>query len=130
MLKSGKVNYWTGIECKKFEQEFSKYLGNKYSIAVSNGSVALEIALQVLKLKKQDQVIVTPRSFIISASCTLNLGLKPIFADVDDNGNLNINEIKKVYNKSVGAIIVVHLNGLSCDLDPIIKFVKKKKFFW
>jgi dTDP-4-amino-4,6-dideoxygalactose transaminase len=129
LLKSGKVNYWTGSECKKFEQEFSKYLGNKYSLALSNGSVALEIALKALKLKKQDEIIVSPRSFIISASCTLNLGLKPIFADVDNNGNLSIEGIKKVYNKKVKAIIVVHLNGLSCDLDPIIKFVKKNKIF-
>jgi len=129
LLKSGKVNYWTGSECKKFEQEFSKYLGNKYSLALSNGSVALEIALKALKLKKQDEIIVSPRSFIISASCTLNLGLKPIFADVDNNGNLSIEGIKKVYNKKVKAIIVVHLNGLSCDLDPIMKFVKKNKIF-
>jgi dTDP-4-amino-4,6-dideoxygalactose transaminase len=129
LLKSGKVNYWTGDECKKFENEFSKYLGNKYSLALSNGSVALEIALKALKLKKRDEIIVSPRSFIISASCTLNLELKPIFADVDDNGNLSIEGIKKVYNKNVKAIIVVHLNGLSCDLDPIMKFVKKNKIF-
>ncbi len=129
LIKSGKVNYWTGDQCKKFEQEFSKYLGNKYSLALSNGSVALEIALRALKLKKKDNIIVTPRSFIISASCTLNLGLKPIFADVDDNGNLSIEGIKKAYNKNVKAIIVVHLNGLPCDLDPIIKFVKKNKIF-
>ena len=129
LLKSGKVNYWSGNEGNKFEKEFSNYLGNKFSVALSNGSVALEIALQALNLKKGSQIIVTPRSFIISASCTLNLGLKPIFADVDDNGNLNIEGIKKVYNKNVKAIIVVHLNGLSCDLDPIIKFVRKQNIF-
>tara|TARA_A100000164_G_scaffold288372_1_gene261465 strand:- start:367 stop:1551 length:1185 start_codon:yes stop_codon:yes gene_type:complete len=129
LLKSGKVNYWTGNECKKFEKEFSKYLGNKYSLAVSNGSVALEIALHALKLKKQDKIIVSPRSFVISASCTLNLGLKPIFADVDDNGNLSIEGIKKAYNKNVKAIILVHLNGLACDLDPIMKFAKENKIF-
>ena len=75
LLKSGKVNYWTGKECKKFEKEFSNYLGNKYAVTLSNGSVALEIALRALNLKKGDQIIVSPRSFIISASCTLNLGL-------------------------------------------------------
>ena len=57
------------------------------------------------------------------------MGLKPIFADVDDNGNLSIKGIEKAYNKNVKAIIVVHLNGLSCDLDPILKFVKKNKLF-
>lgn len=129
LLKTGKVNYWTGTECKNFEKEFSRYLGNKYSVALSNGSVALEIALKALNLKKEDKVIVSSRSFVISASCTLNLGLKPIFADVDDNGNLNFEEIKKVYDNKVKAIILVHLNGLPCDLNPIINFVKKNNIF-
>ena len=53
VLKSGRVNYWTGNECKKFEKQFSKYLGNRYSVAVSNGSAALEIALKALDLKKK-----------------------------------------------------------------------------
>ena len=129
ILKSGRVNFWTGNECKKFEKEFSKYVENKYAVALSNGSVALELALKALRLKKGDEIIVSPRSFIISASCTLNLGLKPIFADIDDNGNMNIDEIKRAYNKNVKAIIVVHLNGMSCDLDPILKFAKKNKIF-
>ena len=117
ILKNGNVNYWNGDECKKFEREFSKYIGNKYAVTVSNRSVALELALLSLELKKGDNIIVTPRSFIISASCVLNLGLKPIFADVDANGNLSIDGIRKAYNKNVRAIIIVHLNGLSCDLD-------------
>lgn len=129
VLKKNKTNYWTGEECKNFEKEFSNYHNLKYSIAVSNGSVALEIALKALGLKKNDEIIVTPRSFIISASCVLNLGLKPVFSDVDDNGNLSINGIQKVYNENVKAIIVVHLNGLACDLDPILSFVKKNKIY-
>ena len=129
VLKNNKTNYWTGNECKNFEKEFSDFHKIKYSIAVSNGSVALEIGLKALDLKKKDEVIVTPRSFIISASCVLNLGLKPVFADVDDNGNLSIDGIKKVYNKNTKAIIIVHLNGLSCDLDPILTFVKKNKVY-
>ncbi len=129
VLKSGRVNYWTGNECKEFEKEFSKYIGNKYAITLSNGSVALELALKALRLKEGDEIIVSPRSFIISASCVFNLGLKPIFADVDNNGNLSIQGIKNAYNKKVKAIIVVHLNGLVCDMDPILKFVKKNKIF-
>ena len=89
VLKDNKTNYWTGKECKKFEKEFSNYHNVKYSITVSNGSVALEIALKALGLKKYDKIIVTPRSFVISASCVLNLGLRPIFSDVDDPDNLS-----------------------------------------
>ena len=129
VLESGRVNYWTGNECKDFEKEFSNYHKVKYSLSVSNGSVALEMALKALNLKKRDSVIVTPRSFVISASCVINLGLKPIFADVDDNGNLSIEGIKKVYSKNVKAIIAVHLNGISCDIDPILNFVNKNKIF-
>jgi len=129
ILKNNKTNYWTGNQCKKFEKEFSNYHDTKYSIAVSNGSVALELALKALNLIKGDEVIVTPRSFIISASCVLNIGLKPVFADVDSNGNLCIKGISKAFNTKIKAIVIVHLNGLSCDLDPILKFVKKKKIF-
>ena len=129
VLKNNKTNYWTGKECKNFEKEFSDYHKIKYSIAVSNGSVALEIGLKALDLKKKDEVIVTPRSFIISASSVLNLGLKPVFADVDDNGNVSIDAIKKVYNKNTKAIIIVHLNGLPCDLNPILTFVKNNKVY-
>ena len=129
VLKNNKTNYWTGNECKNFEKEFSKYHNVKYSIAVSNGSVALEVGLRALGLKNNDEIIVTPRSFIISASCVLNLGLKPVFADINHNGNLSIEGIKKVYNKNTKAIIIVHLNGLSCDVDPILNFCKKNKIF-
>jgi dTDP-4-amino-4,6-dideoxygalactose transaminase len=129
ILKKNKTNYWTGYECKKFEKEFSNYHNVKYSIAVSNGSVALEIALKALNLRKNDSVIVTPRSFIISASCVLNMELNPIFADVDLNGNINIKGIRRAYARGVKAIIVVHLNGLSCDLDPIVRFAKEKKIY-
>ena len=129
ILKKNITNYWTGSQCKRFETEFSKFFGNKYSVAVSNGSVALEIAIRALNLKKGDEIIVTPRSFIISASCVLNVGLKPVFADIDNNGNLSAETISKVFNKKVKAIILVHLNGQPCDMDPIMKFIKKKKIY-
>jgi dTDP-4-amino-4,6-dideoxygalactose transaminase len=129
ILKNNKTNYWTGDECNKFEKEFSNYHNRKYSICVSNGSVALELAVKALNLTKGDKIIVTPRSFIISASSVLNMGLKPVFADIDTEGNLNIVGISKVYQKKVKAVIIVHLNGLPCDLDPIVRFAKKNKIF-
>ena len=129
VLNKNKTNYWTGHHGRLFEREFSKYHGVKYSVCVSNGSVALEIVLKALNLKPAAAVIVTPRSFVISASCVLNMRLKPIFADVNLNGNVNIQGIRKAYKPGVKAIIVVHLNGLSCDLDPIVKFAKEKKLY-
>lgn len=129
ILKKNITNYWTGNECKKFEQEFSNYHNLKYSVAVSNGSVAIELAMKALNLSENDEIIVSPRSFIISASCVLNQKLKPVFSDVDHNGNLSIAEITRAYNKKVKGIILVHLNGLPCDMDPIIKFAKQKNIF-
>ena len=84
-LRSGRVNYWTGKEGVLFEKEFSNYVGNKYSIAVSNGSVALEIALKALKLNKKDHIIVSPRSFIISASCVINCGVNVVVSQIVNN---------------------------------------------
>ena len=116
VLKSGRVNYWTGNECKDFEKEFSNYHKVKYSLSVSNGSVALEIALKALNLKKTDSVIVTPRSFVISASCVLNLGLKPIFADIGEDYNISPLEIEKKITKKTKVILPVHMCGQMCDI--------------
>ena len=73
VISSNKVNYWTGEECRDFEKEFSHWAGSKYSIALANGTVALELALISLGLKKNDEVIVTPRSFIASSSSSSRL---------------------------------------------------------
>ena len=68
IIKSGKVNYWTGSECKNFEKEFEKYFGINYCISVANASLGLEAAVLSLDLKNTDEVITTPRSYNSSAS--------------------------------------------------------------
>ena len=78
ILVSGKVNYWTGNETKEFEKEFSHWTGSDYSIALANGTLALELSLKALNIKTGDEVIVTPRSFIASASSVLSVGGKPV----------------------------------------------------
>ena len=89
VLQSGKVNYWTGEEGRLFEKEFAESLGVKYAVAVMNGTVALEAALMALDIGNGDEVIVTPRSYIASASCAVMRGAKPVFADVDrDSQNI------------------------------------------
>ena len=82
-LSNGKVNYWTGLEVKNFEKDFSEYIAVKYSIAVANGSLALSLAYLAIGLSKGDEVITTPRTFVATASSLVLLGIKPIFADVD-----------------------------------------------
>ena len=130
ILRSGKVNYWTGEECRLFEKEFSKFCNSKYSVAVSNGTVALDLALLSLGVGSGDEVIVTSRTFIASASSIVNVGAKPIFCDVDlNNGNISIDNIKKLFSTKTKAIICVHLGGFPCDMEPIMNFAVSKKIF-
>jgi len=130
IMKSGKVNYWTGNEGKLFELEFAKYCNTKYSIALSNGTVALELALRSLMLCDGDEIIVTPRSFIASVSAVINVGLKPVFADIDLNSqNITSKSISSVISPKTKAIVCVHLAGWPCDMDPIIEIAKSNNLF-
>ena len=85
ILKSGKVNYWTGSYGKSFESKFSNYFNLRYSFAVSNGSIALELALHSLGVKEGDEVIVTSRSYYSSVSAIVRVKAKPVFADIELN---------------------------------------------
>ncbi|WP_315385178.1 DegT/DnrJ/EryC1/StrS aminotransferase family protein [Microvirgula aerodenitrificans] len=122
VLLSGKVNYWTGTECREFEKEFAAWAGTRYAIALSNGTLALDLALKALAIGPGDEVIVPPRTFIASASCVVNAGAVPVFADVDlDSGNLSAETIAQVISPRTKAIICVHLGGWPCDMDPIME---------
>ena len=130
VLQSGKVNYWTGNEGRLFEKEFAASIGVKYAVAVMNGTVALEAALMALGIGKGDDVIVTPRSFIASASCAVMRGAKPVFADVDrESQNITAATIEKVITRRTRAIIAVHLAGWPCAMDEIMTLAKKHKLF-
>jgi dTDP-4-amino-4,6-dideoxygalactose transaminase len=121
VLASGKVNYWTGDESRAFEREFAAWTETEHAIAAANGTVALDLALHGLGVGSGDDVIVTPRSFIASASCVVNAGATPVFADVDrDSGNITAETIEPVLTARTKAIIVVHLAGRPCDMDPIM----------
>ncbi len=121
VLLSNKVNYWTGNECREFEREFAAWCGTRHAIALSNGTLALDLALQGLGIGPGDEVVVTPRTFIASVSCVVNAGATPVFADVDpDSGNLSAETIAKVLNPRTRAVICVHLAGWPCDMDPIM----------
>ena len=121
ILSSGKVNYWTGNESRKFEKEFAEWSGVDYSIALANGTLALELALRALDIGSGDEVIVTPRTFIASISCVVNVGATPVFADVDpESGNITAETILKVLTSKTKAIVCVHLGGWPCDMDPIM----------
>ena len=128
IIGSGKINYTEGPYGIKFEKEFSKFIGNKYSIAICNGTAALEVAIKSLRLPKNSEIIVPARSFFSSASCIVNTGYTPVFADVNLlTQNITINEIKRKITKKTKANICVHLAGLPCDMPSIKKLANKKK---
>src|SRR5690554_3971126 len=79
VLLSNKVNYWTGHECREFEKDFAAWVDTKYAVALSNGTLALDLALKVLGVGAGDEVVVTPRTFIASASCVVTAGATPVF---------------------------------------------------
>ncbi len=124
-LLSNKVNYWTGQECRKFENEFAVWTQSKYAVALSNGTLALDVALKALNVGFGDEVVVTPRTFLASVSSIVTAGAKPVFADVDVNSqNINAETITHVLSSKTKAIIVVHLAGMPADMDPIMTLAK------
>ena len=130
ILKSNRVNYWTGEETKLFEQEFAEFVGVRHSIAVANGTVALDLAFRAIDLKPGDKVIVTSRTFIASVSSIINLGGEPIFIDVCKNSqNIMPELIRKKISKKVKAILCVHLSGWPCEMDEIMNIAKKNNLF-
>jgi dTDP-4-amino-4,6-dideoxygalactose transaminase len=122
VLRSGKVNYWTGEEGRKFENEFAEYVGTKHAVCVANGTVALELALHVLGIGPGDEVITTSRTFIASASCIVMRGARPVCVDVDRNSqNITAETIRRAITPKTKAIIAVHLAGWPCDMDAIME---------
>jgi len=130
VLLSNKVNYWTGSECREFEEEFSAWSGSEYAVAMANGTLALDVALKALGLGAGDEVVVTPRTFIASVSCVVNAGATPVFADVElDSGNVSAATIQNVLTAKTRAIICVHLAGWPCDMDEIMALAESHDLF-
>ena len=120
VLNSGKVSSWTGNQTKTFENEYSRWSNSKYSIALANGSLALSSAYLACGIKKDDEVITSPRTFLATASSIALLKAIPIFADVDiDSGNITAETIEPLINKKTKAISIVHLGGWPADMINI-----------
>lgn len=130
VLQSGKVNRWTGEENRSFEDEFAEYCGVSRSIALANGTVALELALYALGVGPGDEVVVTPRTFVASAGCAVLRGARPVFADVDrDSQNITAESIRAVLTEKTRAIIAVHLAGWPCDMDGIMALARERGLY-
>lgn len=129
VLLSNKVNYWTGQECREFEKEFAAFAGTDYAVAVANGTVALDLALHALGVGPGDEVVVTPRTFLASATTVINAGATPVFADVDpDTQNITAETVAAVITPRTKAVICVHLAGWPCDMDAMMVLANQHGF--
>jgi len=128
-LKSGWISS-DGPNVLKFEKKFSRYVDRKYSIAVSNGSAALEIAIKALGIKKNDEVLIPNFTIISNALAVIKQQAKPVLIDCNaDNWNIKIEDIEKKINKKTKAIIITHIYSFPNDMDKILKICKKRKIF-
>jgi dTDP-4-amino-4,6-dideoxygalactose transaminase len=127
VLHSGRVNAWTGKEVGLFEREFAAYCGRRHATAVSNGSVALEVALEAIGLEAGDQVVVPARSFFATAGSVVRIGGAPVFADVDrETQNLDASTVKPCLTPRTRAVICVHLAGHACDMEPLAALCRER----
>jgi dTDP-4-amino-4,6-dideoxygalactose transaminase len=130
VLRSGRVNYWTGEQSQEFEREFAQFVGVKYAVALANGTAALELALHALGIGPGDEVVVPCKTFIASASCVVRLGATPVVADIDpESQNITATSVEKVLTPRTKAIIAVHLAGWPCEMDEILALAKERGLF-
>ena len=125
VLKSG--NYVGGPEILKFEKQIAKICNVKYAVALNSGTDALTLALYLVGVRRGDEVITVPNSFIASTSVIVHLGAKPIFVDVKDDQNIDEELIEEKITKKTKAILPVHLTGRMCSMDKILSISKKYK---
>ena len=126
-LKSGWIG--TGPKTEEFEKEFAKYTRAKYALGVNSCTAGLHLALVAFNISPGDEVITTPLTFCATINVIEHVGAKPVFVDVDDNGLINPDSIEKKITKKTKAIIPVHLYGMPCQMDRIMKIAQKHKLF-
>lgn len=126
VLLSNRVNYWTGTEGREFEKEFAAFCGCRYAVALANGTVALELALRALGVGQGDEVIVPCYTFIATASAVVACGAVPVMADIDSRSlTITAETVSQRLGPKTKGIIVVHLTGWPCDMDPIMELAKE-----
>jgi dTDP-4-amino-4,6-dideoxygalactose transaminase len=112
-------------ENKNLEKNLSEYLNKKYCITLNSGTDALMLALWALGIKKGDEVITPAVSFIATAAAIDHLGAKPVFVDVDEDLNIDIEKIEEKINEKTKAIVPVHWTGKMCDMEKIKNIAQK-----
>ena len=129
VLKNGWISS-DGPEVRKFESKFSKFIGRKYSVTVSSGTAALEIAIKALGIKKNDEVLIPNFTIISNALAVVKQQAKPVPVDCNlENWNIDINQLENKINKKTKAIIITHIYSFANDMDKILKICRKNNIF-
>jgi dTDP-4-amino-4,6-dideoxygalactose transaminase len=130
VLRSGKVNYWTGRKGMEFEQKFAAWQGSRYATSVATGTAALHVALSALGIGPGDEVIVPSYTFIATSFAVVQAGAIPRFADVNREDHcISVESAEKLVNERTRAIIPVHLYGNVCDMDRILEFAREHNLY-
>ncbi len=130
VLRSGKVNYWTGKKGMEFEKAFAEWQGSGYAVSVATGTAALHVGLTALGIGPGDEVIVPSYTFIASSFSVVQAGAVPRFADVNlDDHCLSLESAEKLVNERTKAVMPVHLYGNVCDMDKVRAFAKRHKLW-
>ena len=125
VLRSGKVNYWTGPKGMEFERQFAEWQGSRFAVSTSSGTAALHVALSALGIGPGDEVIVPSYTFIATSFAVVQAGAVPRFADVNrDDHCLSVASAERIVTPRTRAVIPVHLYGNVCDMDAIMAFAK------
>ena len=117
--------YVGGDEVEIFERSVAKFCNVKYAVALNSGTDALTLALHILGVKRGDEVITPPNSFIASTAVIKHLGASPVFVDVLPDQNIDPSKIEAAINSKTRAIMPVHLTGRMCDMDSIMRIAEK-----
>ncbi len=125
VLSAGEYVNTYALEIQKFEKKIAKICGTKYAVALNSGTDALTLGLYLLGVRKGDEVITPPNSFISSTSVITHIGAKPVFVDVLDDQNLDPDLIEKAITKKTKAIMPVHLTGRVCKMKKIISLSRQ-----
>jgi len=130
VLRSGKVNYWTGRNGMEFEKRFAEWQGSRYAISVATGTAALHVSLAALGIGPGDEVIVPSYTFIATSFSVVQAGAIPRFADVNlDDHCISVESAEKLVNERTKAIMPVHLYGNVANMDAINAFASKHNLF-
>ncbi len=125
VLRSGHLSL--GPKHLEFEKNFADAIGTKFACAVNSGTSGLHLSMIAAGIGEGDEVITTPFSFVASANCILYVGAKPVFVDIEPKtSNLDVSRIEAAITDKTKAILVVHIFGQTCDMDPVMEIAKRR----